>query len=66
AAADCMDYLAPTAWDARELSKEEPLATLHEVHLVQSTITDNQKHRCQLVMVNGKTAQGLRDTGATI
>ena len=34
--------------------------------MVQSVITDNRKHHCQLVMVNGKTVQGLRDSGATI
>ncbi|XP_040278175.1 uncharacterized protein LOC120993770, partial [Bufo bufo] len=62
AAAHCVD----SAWDPQELGQEEPLGTLYEALMVQSVITDNRKHHCQLVMVNGKTARGLRDSGATI
>ncbi|KAM4622271.1 uncharacterized protein O3C94_020089 [Discoglossus pictus] len=46
-------------------SNEESLGTLHEVNPVQAAPDNRQGHR-QVVHVEGKRLQGLRDSGATI
>ncbi|XP_044146655.1 uncharacterized protein LOC122935008 [Bufo gargarizans] len=46
-------------------SIEEPLGILHEVNPIQAASDNRQGHR-QVVHMEGKSIQGLRDSGATL
>uniref|UniRef100_A0A8C5P611 Gypsy retrotransposon integrase-like protein 1 n=1 Tax=Leptobrachium leishanense TaxID=445787 RepID=A0A8C5P611_9ANUR len=60
-AAHCCDAGAP--WPE---APEEWWEQLHEADPVQAAADDNRRHHRQAVWINGRPAEGLRDSGATI
>uniref|UniRef100_A0A8C5QAE7 CCHC-type domain-containing protein n=1 Tax=Leptobrachium leishanense TaxID=445787 RepID=A0A8C5QAE7_9ANUR len=60
-AARCCDAGAP--WPE---APEEWWEQLHEADPVQAAADDNRRHHHQAVWINGRPAEGLRDSGATI
>uniref|UniRef100_A0A8C5QTA7 CCHC-type domain-containing protein n=1 Tax=Leptobrachium leishanense TaxID=445787 RepID=A0A8C5QTA7_9ANUR len=58
--AHCYDAEAP--WP----DSQEEWERLHEADPVQAASADNRHHHRQAVWINGRAAEGLRDSGATI